>query len=196
VCALFDETILLKKIVEGDRQAFSTLYMQYLGELYRYMYLFTKSKEKSEEIVQDAFLKIWEKREHLGHVTSFKSYLYRTAKNLLLDEIRRDAVKAKAHHYLKPGNEASEEMADELIINRQYHEIAERAIALLPEKRKAIFLMRTREELSLDEIATKLSISKSVVKKQLYAAISFVRNYINKSEITLVTIITLFLIQF
>ncbi len=196
MCALFDEPYLLNKIAEGDRQAFSTLYMQYLGELHRYIYLFTKSKEQSEEIVQDVFVKIWEKRDQLGHITSFKSYLYRTAKNLLLDEIRKDAVKFKAHQYLKPSSEDSHETADERIISRQYHEIAERAIALLPEKRRAIFLMRTREELSLDEIAAKLSISKSVVKKQLYAAISFVRNYIYKSEITMITIISLFFNHF
>jgi RNA polymerase sigma-70 factor (family 1) len=192
VCALFDEPTLLKQIAEGDRKAFSTLYEQYLGELYRYVYLFTKSKEQSEEIVQDVFLKIWEKRESLAHINSFKAYLYRSAKNLVLDGVRKDTVKLKAHQYLKPRSEQDEAMADERIINRQYEEIAERAIALLPEKRRAIFLMRTRDELSLDEIAAKLSISKSVVKKQLYAAISFVRSYVYKNDIIVVTFISLF----
>lgn len=191
MCAQFDESNLLEKIAGGDRQAFSSLYQQYLGELYRYIFLFTRSKERSEEIVQDVFVKIWEKRAQLGHITSFKSYLYRAAKNLLLDEIRKDAVKLKAQHSLKADSEEGQEMADERIISRQYMEIAERAIALLPEKRKAIFLMRTRDELSLDEITSKLSISKSVVKKQLYIAILFVRNYINKSGITILLIMSL-----
>ncbi len=192
MCALFNELDLLKKIAEGDRTAFSKLYLQYLGELYRYVYLFTRSKVQSEEIVQDVFLKIWEKRESLAHITSFKAYVYRSAKNLVLDEVRKDAVKLKAHRYLRHESEQEEAMADERIISRQYREIAERAVALLPEKRRAIFLMRTHEELSLDEIAEKLSISKSVVKKQLYSAISFVRNYMYKSNITGITIIYLF----
>jgi RNA polymerase sigma-19 factor, ECF subfamily len=87
--------------------------------------------------------------------------------------------------------EQSCETADERIISRQYFEMADRAIARLPEKRKTIFLMRTREELSLDEIAARLSISKSVVKKQLYAAIAFVRNSIHHNEITMLMMISL-----
>ena len=177
----------------GDRKAFNILYTQYLSQLYRYIYLFTKSKEQSEEIVQDVFVKIWEKRENLTHITSFKSYLYKSAKNLLLDEIRKNAMKAKAHQLLKPATEEGYELADTRIISLQLNQIANEAIALLPEKRRAIFLMRTREELSLDEISSKLSISKSVVKKQLYAGISFVRSYMHKNEITAIIILSFFI---
>lgn len=179
----FNEADILKKIISGDRKAFSTLYQRHLSELYNYIYLFTKSRESSEEIVQDIFVKIWEKKEHLQYITSFKPYLYKSAKNLLLDEIRRNAVKAKAVNALKPDSEDSNERTDEALIYKQHMKIAEEAIAMLPEKRRAIFLMRTREELSLDEIAAKLNISKSVVKKQLYAGISFVRQHMHRNEI-------------
>ncbi|MCD0487568.1 RNA polymerase sigma-70 factor [Pedobacter sp. MC2016-14] len=179
----FNEADVLKKIISGDRKAFSSLYQQHLSELYNYIYLFTKSRESSEEIVQDIFVKIWEKKENLQYITSFKPYLFKSAKNLLLDEIRRNAVKAKAINALKPDSEDSNERTDEPLIYKQHMKIAEEAIAMLPEKRRAIFLMRTREELSLDEIAAKLNISKSVVKKQLYAGISFVRQYMHRNEI-------------
>ncbi len=182
----FDEADVVKKIISGDRKAFALLYNQYLSELYNYIYLFTKSRMASEEIVQDVFIKIWERRESLANVISFKSYLYKSAKNLLLDEIRRNAVKAKAFVALMPDSEDSSERTDDRIIYSQHYKIAEEAISMLPEKRKAIFLMRTREELSLDEIAQKLGISKSVVKKQLYAGISFVRQYMHKNEILFV----------
>jgi RNA polymerase sigma-70 factor (family 1) len=177
-----NESDLIKKIVSGDRQAFAVLYQQYVGELYRYVYLFVKCKEDSEEIVQEIFVKIWNRREKLDEVTSFKAYIYKSAKNLLLDEIRKNAVKAKALLILKSDSEASFDKTDDRIIYNEHYQIAEQAISSLPEKRRLIFLMRTREELSLDEIAAKLSISKSVVKKQLYAGISFVRKYMQENE--------------
>lgn len=175
-----DEKLLLLKSAHGDRAAFSVLYNLHLRSLYRYTYLFLKSKEASEEIVQDVFVKIWEKKEQLEHVISFKSYLYRINKNLIIDQVRRAKTELKVFDTLLLSAMISEEVNEETIDYKQYMKVAKVAIELLPEKRKAIFLMRTQEEMSLDEIATSLSISKSVVKKQLYAAITFVRDYLHK----------------
>ncbi|PSL43920.1 RNA polymerase sigma-70 factor (ECF subfamily) [Chitinophaga niastensis] len=175
-----DERELIQRISTGDRQAFTMLYTQYLDGLYQYIYLFTRSRGASEEIIQDTFVKIWERRESLEEIQSFKAYLYRAAKNLLLDEIRRNQVATKVLGILKQDTEESPENADDKIIFSQYYQIAQEAINLLPEKRKLIVELRTRDHLTLDEIAEKLSISKSVVKKQLYAGMSFVRKYLYK----------------
>ena len=176
-----DECDLLKRIALGDRKAFTIVYTRYLHDLYRYVYLFTKSKEKSEEIVQAVFVKIWEHRDTLVNVMNFKSYVYRSARNLLLDEVRRTQVKQKVLHALMSLAEASSENSDSKIIYKEYYQIAQDAINLLPKKRRLIVELRTRDELSLDEIAERLSISKSVVKKQLYAGLSFVRDYFQKN---------------
>ncbi len=61
-----DERELLKRIADDDRAAFTILYSRYLNNLYRYIYLFTKSKDTSEDIIQNVFIKIWERRETLG----------------------------------------------------------------------------------------------------------------------------------
>lgn len=193
--AAVTESELIRKIAGGDRAAFAVLYGQHLSGLYNYVYLFTKSKARAEEIVQDVFVKIWEKRAGLVYINAFKPYLYRSAKNVLLDEVRRNAVKARAIVALKPDSEESHTKTDDSIIYKEYQKIADQAISLLPEKRKAIFLMRTREELSLDEIAENLGISKSVVKKQLYAGISFVRQYLHKHEAHFILILINFYIN-
>lgn len=184
-CFADDERYLLKQIAGGDRKAFTLVYTRYLHELYRYVYLFTKSKERTEETVQNVFVKVWERREALADVVHFKSYVYRCARNLLLDEIRRNQVKQKVLYALTPSTETSSEHSDSAIIYKQYYQIAQEAIRLLPAKRKQIVELRTRDELSLDEIAEKLCISKSVVKKQLYAGLAFVREYFEKNaEVT------------
>lgn len=178
---IYDEIELLKRIAAGDRKAFTIVYSHYLADLYRYVYLFTKSKERSEEIVQAVFIKMWEHRSTLSNIGSFKGYVYRCAKNLLLDEIRRSQLQAKIFQALKPQSEVSAYESDARIIYDQYYQVAQEAIRLLPEKRKQIVELRTRDELSLDEIAAKLSISKNVVKKQLYAGMAFVREYFQKN---------------
>ncbi|MGV8878671.1 MAG: RNA polymerase sigma factor [Sphingobacteriaceae bacterium] len=175
-----EETELVIRTANGDRKAFTVLYSRHLHQLYRYIYLFTKSKDKTEEIIQSVFVKIWERRENLEHITFFKAYLYRSAKNLLLDEIRRNQLEAKAAILLKPATEESQEYSDQNLIYNQYYQIAQDAINLLPEKRKKIVELRTKDDLTLDEIAAELSISKGVVKKQLYAGKSFIREYLQK----------------
>lgn len=189
-----DERELMQRIATGDRKAFTIVYSRYLQSLYRYIYLFTKSKETSEEIIQTVFIKIWERRETLGNVNSFKGYIYRSAKNLLLDEIRRSKVQAKVFSALKPDTEESCEKSDAKIIYNEYYEMEQNAISLLPAKRKQIVKLRTQDDLTLDEIAEKLSISKGVVKKQLYSGMHFIRKYLQKyAELTPVLLPILFL---
>jgi RNA polymerase sigma factor (sigma-70 family) len=181
-CACDSETDLLRRIACGDRNAFTCMYLRYLNDLYKYAFLCTKSKDQAEELVQAVFVKIWERREALVNVVNFKSYVFHSVRNLMLDEIRRSQVKKRILSSLMPATDASPEYSDSKIIYAQYYEITEKVVGLLPKKRKQIFELRTRDELSLDEISAKLCISKGVVKKQLYASLAFVRNYFEKNS--------------
>jgi len=186
-----DERTLILRIIEGERAAFTVLYSRYINSVYRYIYLFTKSKETSEDIVQNVFIKIWERRASLKNVTCFRAYLYQCAKNLMLDEIRRNQTREKVFLMIKDDTEETVEELESDIIYGEYFQMAQDAINLLPEKRKRIVEMRTKEDLSLDEIAAQLNISKFVVKKQLYTGLHFVKSYLQKyAELTL--LLTLF----
>lgn len=191
-----DEAEVIRRVCAGDRSAFTLLYSRYLNNLYRYIYLFTKDKDVSEEIVQNVFINIWIRREKLNNVTSFKAYLYKSAKNMLLDEIKRKQVQAKVMFAIKPATEESYEVSDGRVIYNQYYKIAEEAINRLPAKRKQIIVLRTKDELTLDEIAERLSISKNVVKKQLYAGMNSIRAYLQKyGELTHLLIPFIFLVD-
>jgi len=184
----------MDRCANGDRQAYAQLYTGYLSPLIKYIFLFTRSRELSEEIVQDVFVKIWEKKEQLLTVQSFQPYIFKSAKNLLLDYMRREQSQSRFLTLSGPFSEACDEQADDELIYGQYYQLALDAINLLPEKRKQVFELKTREELSLDEIADRLGISKSVVKKQLYAATGFVKDYLRRhGEITADIAIFMFL---
>lgn len=176
----FHDRMLMERVAAGDRVAFTALYTRHLDNLFGYVYLFTKSEEESEEVVQKVFVNIWEHRDSLIIVKSFKGFIFRCAKNRLIDLSRSERAKAKMVALLQPLSEESEERSDSHLIVNQYSHIIDTAIQLLPEKRKEIVKLRTQDDLSLDEIAEKLSISKFVVKKQLYAGLRFIRAYLEK----------------
>ncbi|MHA4807337.1 RNA polymerase sigma factor [Flavitalea flava] len=177
---LYNENELLLLASRGDRQAFSALYTQYLDHLYKYIFLFTKSPFTSQEIIQDVFIHIWESRERLQGVNSFRSYLFRAARNKALDYIRHRQVEQRIlAGYMLEKREIPETPQDTLDYKAYYHLVQE-AIAQLPPRRQLIFRMNTEKGLSHDEIARELDISKSAVKNQLYEAYDFVRGYLSQ----------------
>ncbi|HEX5554042.1 MAG TPA: sigma factor [Chitinophagaceae bacterium] len=87
------EKISLERIASGDRKAFNELYTAHIEGVYNYIYLFTKSKDETEEILQGVFVSIWESREKLEAIRSFKHYLSRASKNKLINHIRHIKIK-------------------------------------------------------------------------------------------------------
>lgn len=184
------DLLLLQQVAAGDRKAFTQLYTGWLNNVYDYVYCFTRSAETTEELVQEIFIKVWEHREKLTAVRSFKSYLFRIAKNSVIDHIRHQQVKHKVLQSISQQTTEAHTETEQQVYYADYYNIAREAIEQLPEKRKLIFQLSTQEGLSHDEIASRLSISKSVVKKQLYAAFDFVRQYLyQQGELSLCLLI-------
>ena len=184
--ANYDEKALLVMVAAGNRSAFTTLYTAYLGQLYRYTFLFTKSKDEAEEILQEVFIRIWENREKMTGIDSLKDYLFRMTKNKLLDHIRHLQIRQKVLSEIKRTRDISTPSTSDQSAYQEYYRVVQRAIEKLPPKRKLIFRLTIENGLSQDEIAAQLHISKSVVKKQLYSASHFVRQYLfEHSEISI-----------
>lgn len=177
---LHNERDLLIQVAEGDRNAFTQLYAHYLSALYTYLYPFYGEHEETEEMIQDLFVHLWIKREKLALVMAFRPYLFRMARNRFLNQLRTKRVQKGINQKLALTQPQEANDVDHKLLFGQYYEIALQAIEQLPEKRQQVFKMRMDEGLSLDEIAEYLNISKPVVKKQLYAAVTFVRDYISR----------------
>lgn len=174
------EKDLLRRCSKGDREAFSILYLQYLQPLYQHTYLFLRCKESSEEIVQNVFVRLWEDKSRFEKIRSFRPFIYQMTKNMVIDHIRRTQAEEKAINHIIRFAETGGLTSEDLLIYKDYLDIAQEAIDQLTEKRRTIFLMRTQQALSIDEIAADLHISRSVVKKQLYESVSRVREHIEK----------------
>lgn len=190
--ALHNEKELLRQIAQGDRGAFQVLYTAYFPTVQHYVSLFEPSKNSLGDLTQDVFVRVWMKRAHLEKVEAFKSYLFMITRNVVFNYLR--ALKmAQRIKSLEDSQEmlGSNQMESDILF-RQYYQMAHEAIELLPPGRRKVLKMSIEDGLSLDEIASELNISRSGVKKQLYAATAFVRQYLQeRGEISLLLFVFL-----
>lgn len=173
-----EESVLLDRVTQGDRTAFNRLYSAHIDHVYNYIYLFTKSRTETEEALQEVFVHIWEHRERLAAVASFKYYVLRAAKNRVINHIRHNRIKARVFSEIRKEAGTTPAPPDHTIIYKECQRLIEEAIEKLPPKRKHIFMQHTEEGISYAGIAEELDISVSVVKKQFYKARQFVRQYL------------------
>jgi len=191
-----NEKELLQKIAHGDRAAFRVIYTHYFSLVQQYIALFERSRSNLDELTQDVFVRIWEKRLRLESVESFKGYLFMVTRNLVYNYFRA----MKVGYRLANLEDSSEAVAtadpENDLLFKQYYRMALEAIEKLPAGRRKILKMSIDDGLTLDEIAARLNISRSGVKKQLYAATAFVRQYVQEhGEISLLLFVFLSLFE-
>lgn len=178
---LVNEQEILNRVAADDRDAFRRVYNHYFPVVQQYVLLFAFDLSRQDELTQDVFVRVWEKRHKLTHVESFQNYLFKITKNQVLNYIRGCRVQQRIKEAQQLSDEPVTEDTDHKVQLSQFYKMASDAIEQLPAGRKQILKMSIEEGLSLDEIADKLGISKSGVKNQLYAGIAHVRQYLERN---------------
>ena len=181
---LFEDEYCLLKIKEGDEHFFNLIFGKYRNQLFAYLYKVTKSKELSEEIVLDVFLKLWHGREAITEIQNFEAFLYKVAHNKAIDFFRA----AKRSQALQQAlwqaiTEApAADNADNRLIVKNTDALIKEAINQLSPQRKKVFELRHYEDLSYAEIATTLNLSTNTVRNHLAASLQFIREYLEKNN--------------
>jgi RNA polymerase sigma factor (sigma-70 family) len=192
---LHNEKELLRQVSHGDREAFRILYTACYPHVQRYISLFEPAGKALDELTQDVFVRIWEKRVRLTEVESFKAYLFVLTRNVVFNFIRALKLRRKVRELDEAVVVGDNELENELLF-KQYYGMAVEAMNKLPPGRRKVLKMSIDEGLTVDEIAARLGITRSGVKKQLYAATAFVRQYLQEhGEIKLALIIFLSLFE-
>lgn len=173
------DEILCKGILERDQEAFRALYEKYRDTIYGYTLKLCGLPEVASDAVQEVFMKIWIKHDHLDPGLSLKAYLFTTARNYIFDYLRK-AVHDQhfREHFLQLYTEDTGGAMDDLLYTRQLEAIKMKAISCLPTQRQLIFRMSKVQGLSNQEIADQLGISINTVRDQLVKASRFVRHYL------------------
>lgn len=181
---------LIKQASEGSQYAYGQLYSHYFPKLYGSLSFICRDQADAEEIVQEAFLKVWDKREQLFLVRSFENYVYRVAKNILFDTLRRNKVWEKVMEVIILENQVHEHPELQLQY-KQYFNTALRAVDQLSDQKKEIFLLRTQDDKSFKEIAALVNLSVVGVKKHFYQAMNQVKESLQQHDELLAVFILL-----
>src|SRR5512133_2575520 len=187
-----DESVLVHNLSKGNLLAFNSLYKEYSDRLYRFAFVCLKSEAEAEELVQEVFTIIWEKRADLKEDLCFKSFLFTIASNIIRKHFR---TKVYMQEYLKNGAAADLDIQTSQKISYDFlYQFIEKLVNQLPGRRREIFIMSRFNGLSIKDIATSLNISHKTVENQLTDALKFIRVNI-KSEINPVILLLILIIS-
>ncbi len=166
-----EELFIFERMAAGDQHALRFFFDKYYNDLCNYVNLYIHNPSASEDIVQELFIYLWEKREIIKLNTSVKAYLFQASRHKYLNFLRSE----KSHHKIEQEVSVNEEvLVMEGDISRktlQMEEIISASIEKLPPRCREVYLLHKNEELSYKEIASQMNISVKTVENQMTIAL-------------------------
>ncbi|NJB83282.1 RNA polymerase sigma factor [Wenyingzhuangia aestuarii] len=182
-----DKIDLIKRVKTSDQRAFQILYNYYFSKIYAFLNSLNLSTY-ADDVVQETFVILWNKREDLDVEKSFESYLFTIAKNLALKSLRKQIV-----YQLEESTEALEYKSS-LVENDAFSEDLEKTyttiLSKLPERVKNVFELKRMYGWSTDQIAEHLHIAPKTVENHMNRALTILKKEMN--SMSLLTILLFF----
>jgi RNA polymerase sigma-70 factor (ECF subfamily) len=165
---------LIPLLLSGDEGTFESVYKHFLKPLHVYAITILKDEEVARGMVQNIFLKLWERRSTLNFSGSLKAYLYAAVHHECVNYIRHEKVKLKYQDHMVYKMKDSAEPGNHTELNDLKQKVQE-AMGNLPERCRTIFQLSRFEELKYKEIAYQLGISVKTVEAQMGKALKIMR---------------------
>jgi len=181
---------LLDLMKKGDSASFNILFDRYWEKLYSTVFSVCSDREVCSEVVHDIFLNLWIKREKL-QIESFRAYIHASARYHVYRHVKN--ARRQSLEYREDLEFSSRVSMNDGELNIHYQDLeksVERELQELPRRCQEIFTLSRREQLSNDEIATRLDISKRSVENQLTHALRHLRLSIRHFLVILYTILS------
>lgn len=174
--------MLVLQLRNNEVKAFDKLFYKYNNKLFRFSLSMLKNEEDSKEIVQETFLRIWNRRHEVESTKSFNSFLFTISYNLIIDQLRLRLKDQKYRKYLENklnvNTISMHNAGDYNIISNQIKFVIEE----LPKKRKHIFLLSREKGLSHKEIANELGIKVKTVENQISLSLKHIKLRMGKES--------------
>lgn len=162
--------IIFNKNKDLSQLEFKSLFDDNFDKIRNYVYFKCGNIEQAEDIAQEAFLKLWEKRKDVRKETML-SYLYRIAHNVFINQAKREQLSFKFQNN-NPGSDVDKVSPEYEMELREFDEKLQKALANLPEINRVTFLMNRIEGKKYREIAENLGISVKTVEKRIQNALN------------------------
>lgn len=163
---LHNEKELLQQIAGGDEQAFKQIYDAYGNRLFLFAMRLTRNNAMAEDVVQNAFLKIWLRRETLPGITDFSAYLFRMAQNDVITTVQRSALEATILQH-NTGSPVADAQPDEQLHTSEIKKAWQQTIQQLPPQQQKVYLLQKEYGWKIREIADVMNLSPRTVKRHL-----------------------------
>jgi len=170
----FTDLELIERVRKGDEKAFETLFRTYYNSLCLFAHKILKDNEVAEEIVQDIYYYVWEKRETLELTTSVKSYLFKSVYNNSLKYIRHQKIVKNYESKVEREDQPFELQDNYAEIGEILH-IIKFTLEQVPDRTREIFELNRNEGLKYQEISDKLNISVKTVEAHMTSILKLFR---------------------
>ena len=172
-----DEQVDLKALSEGSVKDFDTLFRLYYPKAKVFLASILGNDEEAEDLAQDTFVRLWQRREGLVMVHNLNAYIYQIVKNILFTHLEKQ--KRYASVSLDDTHDImTTEDVEKIVFAKELEKIINVTIEQMPPQRKRVFCMSRREGHSIEEISKELGISKRTVETHISAALVTLRKVI------------------
>ncbi|GHT71068.1 DNA-directed RNA polymerase sigma-70 factor [Bacteroidia bacterium] len=188
-----NEKELITLLKQGSQRAFDSLYQMYSKRLYAYCYQYTKSREKTEEIVQDVFMKLWTNKSSIHQEDTIKHLLFTIAKNQLINAYKSNVNSFVFENYVDYCNKEELSVNDtgHIVEYEDFCKALQKVMTHLSDTQQKVFDYCKLRQLSNKETARRLSLQEQTVKNQLSIALKILREELSK----IITLIFLLIIK-
>jgi len=174
---------LVRQYQSGNESAFNELVLRYQEKIYWVARRFSSSHDNADDITQEVFVKMYESLKEFRGDSSLYTWLYRITVNVSLNFLRRQKVREFFRIDEMLDIEAEESGSpDSIVEQREQQSLIEQAVAALPEKQKAVFVMRYYEEMPYEEISKILKTSVGGLKANYFHAVRKIGEYLRRAH--------------
>lgn len=168
------------KFIEGDPLVFKKIFDLYHHCIFNYINAFTKNKEDSEELLQEAFMALFLHRDSLQSASGIYPYLFVIVKRLMISEFRKKVVRAKYKTHLSHNWKEESQSTEEQLAGADLLQTIDAVMQDLTSREQEVYRLHKLEGFSYHEIADQSGLSKNTIKNQLISASKKMKWGINK----------------
>jgi RNA polymerase sigma factor (sigma-70 family) len=185
-----DDAVIVRSVLAGEKAMFEILMRRHNQTIYRIIRGYLKGDSEIKDVMQNTYLKAFDKLEQFRGVSKFSTWLIRIAINeslLFLQSVQRHRVSSLDDVAMEGFTEKQRDKnynPEGLMIQKEASGLFERAVDDLPEKYKAVFLMKEVEGMSYEEMADILNISATNLKVRVHRAKTMLKDNLMKMSVT------------
>ena len=172
------EQELVSLIKTGNVPAFDAIYYNYSRRIYAFVLGIIKVRDDANDVVQEVFITLWDKRENLKENLSLKSFLFTIAYNATISYIRKSVKENRFASVVKQHYVPANESADSMLNYNELKDKLDNTVNSLPKRQKEVFVLSREKEMSYKEIAVNMGISVNTVENHMVKSLSFIRKNI------------------